>query len=266
MTKLNRPGTKPKNYLNENLKRVHQIERVTKLKAAEKDQPPKQLWKSKRFEQVPSRFRINQQDPSPVSGRSSCGNFLRAHSKSGPPVRLSDSPPPLDKPKEIPLEKLTIQPASQMPEMKVSHRDVDFIKINSRAAKMVQAVRPMSSQEQDYKKKQDKELRNYKKGQVPKYLKERQIQWEKEEKERLANLPDPSVPEGHRVLAQNERLETLALLKENEASLLQHIQKLSLSNDSLRAQRRRQELEKKIAEVDEAIKIFSRPKVFVKIE
>lgn len=264
MTKLHKPVSKPKNYLNENLKRVQQIEQMAKLKAAEKEQPPKQVWKSKRFDQVPSRLKKHLQEP--PTPRPSSGKFLRAHSRSGPPVKLSDCSPAAT-PKEIPIEKLTIQPVSQMPEVKSTNHDIDFIKLNGRATKNLQPVRPASSQQDmDYKKKQNKELRNYKKGQVPKYLKERQIQWEREERERLANLPDPTIPAGHRVLPENERVETLSLLKKNEADLLQQIQKLPLSNDSLRAQRWHQQLETKLAEVDEAIKIFSRPKVFVKIE
>ena len=49
-------------------------------------------------------------------------------------------------------------------------------------------------------------------------LKHRQEQWKKDEAERIANTPDPSVPEGHRVLPDNERRETLALLKKSRFS------------------------------------------------
>lgn len=53
----------------------------------------------------------------PPTPRPSSGKFLRAHSRSGPPVKLSDCSPAAT-PKEIPIEKLTIQPVSQMPEVR----------------------------------------------------------------------------------------------------------------------------------------------------
>ena len=47
-------------------------------------------------------------------------------------------------------------------------------------------------------------------------LKHRQEQWKKDEAERIANTPDPSVPEGHRVLPENERRDTLSLLRKSK--------------------------------------------------
>ena len=41
---------------------------------------------------------------------------------------------------------------------------------------------------------------------------------------------------------------------------------LPIRTDTLRVQNQKKELEDKIAEVEEAIKIFSRPKVYVKID
>jgi len=41
---------------------------------------------------------------------------------------------------------------------------------------------------------------------------------------------------------------------------------LPIRNDSLTLRRTKEELEKKIIELDEAIKIFSKPKVFLKME
>ena len=43
-------------------------------------------------------------------------------------------------------------------------------------------------------------------------LKERVSQWKEEERERIANLPDPTVPEGHVVMDQREKEETLTVL------------------------------------------------------
>ena len=47
--------------------------------------------------------------------------------------------------------------------------------------------------------------------------------------------------------------------------LMKQLQALSLTADTLRVKQRKNELERKLAEIDDAIKIFCRPKVFVRI-
>lgn len=50
------------------------------------------------------------------------------------------------------------------------------------------------------------------------------------------------------------------------AELEKKMSHLPIRNDSLTLRRTKEELEKKIIELDEAIKIFSKPKVFIKAE
>ena len=44
-------------------------------------------------------------------------------------------------------------------------------------------------------------------------LKVRQDQWKQEEAERIANMPDPSVPAGHALMPRDEQRQTLANLQ-----------------------------------------------------
>jgi hypothetical protein len=44
------------------------------------------------------------------------------------------------------------------------------------------------------------------------------------------------------------------------------IQRLPIGADTFRVKQQRQSLEKQLTEIEEAIKIFSRPKVFVRID
>lgn len=44
------------------------------------------------------------------------------------------------------------------------------------------------------------------------------------------------------------------------------IQRLPIGADTVRVKQQRQSLEKQLVEVEEAVKIFSRPKVFIRIE
>lgn len=48
--------------------------------------------------------------------------------------------------------------------------------------------------------------------------------------------------------------------------MIGQIQRLPIGADTMRVKQQRQSLEKQLDEVEEAIKIFSRPKVFVRIE
>lgn len=47
-------------------------------------------------------------------------------------------------------------------------------------------------------------------------LRARQAQWKRDEEERLAQMPDPSVPPGHVLMPTDERLQTLNILEQRE--------------------------------------------------
>lgn len=67
-------------------------------------------------------------------------------------------------------------------------------------------------------------------------------------------------------MPENQRLETLNSLLQSQSQLLRELVQLPAGADSLRAQGHRAELDRKLVQIDEAIKIFSRPKVFVKMD
>ena len=48
--------------------------------------------------------------------------------------------------------------------------------------------------------------------------------------------------------------------------LLAELQSLSVTADTLRVRTRRAELENKLTEIDDALKIFSRPNVYIKLD
>ncbi len=52
----------------------------------------------------------------------------------------------------------------------------------------------------------------------------------------------------------------------DQDTLTKEMQSLPIRSDTLRARNRRMEIETKLAEIDDAIKIFSRPKVFIKLD
>ncbi|XP_063687134.1 enkurin domain-containing protein 1-like isoform X3 [Bolinopsis microptera] len=143
----------------------------------------------------------------------------------------------------------------------------NFVAENAKKARAAPIrVDPMKLHDRKVAKKKENVRKSYQRGTVPDYLKERVSQWKEEEIERIANLPDPTVPDGHVVMDPKEKDETLAVLTKSREKLLLQLQNMPLRNDTLRRHNTRNQLESKIGEIDDAIKIFSRPRVFIKQE
>lgn len=257
----------PRDYAKENVQRMRQIQKVNREKERESEalarQPMKAVYKPDKFAHVDSKVAQEVKAPPPPP-RSNSATFLRAHSRSGPVVR--DRPSSVEPviPRE---EKLTVPKAAIAKERVSRSRSVNHIAKNVRRAASPAPRRPPSSlQTEELQKKRTKEQTEYQRGVVPQYLKNRQEQWRKEEEIRIANLPDPSIPPGHTLMPRDERLQTLAALEKNHAELLTELNSLPVRVDTLRVKTRKAELEKKLKEIEGALRIFSRPKVFVKID
>ena len=77
-------------------------------------------------------------------------------------------------------------------------------------------------------------------------------------------MPDPDCPPGHRMLPEQERVETLRIVQSNFDELVAKMARLPVTSDTLRSKMYRKELEDKIAAAEAGIKVFSRRKVFVR--
>ena len=64
-------------------------------------------------------------------------------------------------------------------------------------------------------------------------------------------------------MPDDERLETLEVLKRNREEVERAIQGLPLRIETPSAIRRKEDLERRLKEIEDALKIFSRPKVLV---
>ncbi|XP_050347598.1 enkurin domain-containing protein 1-like [Nymphalis io] len=104
----------------------------------------------------------------------------------------------------------------------------------------------------------------YQKGVLPKYLRDRKDST-KEVEDTKADDDNTMCPPGHVTLPDNERKETLRMLRNSFAELVSELNKMPVKTDTLRMRNRKMELEKQLAKLEEGIKVFSRPKVFVKI-
>lgn len=261
-----RPSSaQPKNFAKENVHRIKEIQKANREKQREAmtTEPVKAVYKPGKFDHVDSKVAQEVMAPPPLQ-RSNSATFLRAGSRNGPPVK--DRPTSCEP--VIPREmKLTVPKATIAKEHKPKVRNINHVGDNIRRAPSPLRPRPPSviAAEQLAAKKEQAEKR-YKRGKVPKYLKVRQDQWKQEEAERIANMPDPSVPAGHALMPRDEQRQTLANLQTSQAELLTQLNALPVRVDTLRVKTTKAELERKLAEIEDAIKIFSRPKVFVKLD
>ncbi|XP_006790012.1 enkurin domain-containing protein 1 isoform X2 [Neolamprologus brichardi] len=246
----------------ENVRRLREIQKRCKEQEAERAQsravPVKALWTASKYQNVPSRVMAQLQVSSP-SVKPQCQNFLKAHSYGG-----SASPQrPQSKTSRVAEQRRASCNSTQDLDLQlqVQGQTIDFIKHNARTA-----GKTVIRRSQSLTNLRDKPVPSAVKGQVPQYLQERKEQWRKEKEERRRNTPDPTVPTGHTLMPENERQETLKSLKDTHRSLVTELLSLPLKADNLSIRSRRAQLDCRLSEIEEAIKIFSRDRVFVKID
>ncbi|XP_067011337.1 micronuclear linker histone polyprotein isoform X2 [Anabrus simplex] len=105
----------------------------------------------------------------------------------------------------------------------------------------------------------------YQKGVVPKYLRDRQEEWRQAAEKRTRDVADPSCPPGHIPLPETDRKDTLKMLKKSYADLVLKLNMLPVRSDSLKTRQTKMQLEEQLNKLEEGIKVFSRPKVYVKV-
>ncbi|XP_018584241.2 enkurin domain-containing protein 1 isoform X1 [Scleropages formosus] len=250
-----RSHPQPRDYGKENVRRLREIQKRCREQEAERERtrplPVKALWTSSKYQNVTSKVMIQLQEANPPK-KPECQNFLRAHSGSSPTRSLL-------------LQRC---PSSQSlnscdSEMQVCGRTVDFVGLNARAAGKTALRRSRSLQ--NISREQPKPV-CAPRGLVPHYLEKRKRQWRQEEEDRRKNMPDPSVPAGHTLVPEKERQEMLQSLKNTQQTLVKELLALPMRTDTLSVRSRRAHLDCRLSELDEAIKVFSRDKVFVRTD
>ncbi|NXU56653.1 ENKD1 protein, partial [Turnix velox] len=262
-----------KDHEKENVRRIKEIQRKCKEKerAQEHSQPKpvKALWKSQKYENVESKVKARLQESSPPP-KPEAVKFLRAYSRCGPGIRPCRSLSPTPARMKMGADVEAPEALCDGTQLEVEGRSIDFIKHNARTAKRAALRRSHSlqalSQLLEHKQQQQEEYNSKQKGHVPQYLLERKELWRRELEEQLRNLPDPDTPPGHTMMPERQRLDTLGDLKQSQEQLMRELVMLPVRSDTLSMQKRRVELERKLSQIEEAIKIFSRPKVFIKLD
>ncbi|KAM8799311.1 enkurin domain-containing protein 1 [Eudromia elegans] len=260
-----------KDHEKENVRRIKEIQKKCKEKerAREHSQPKpvKALWKSQKYDNVESKVKAKLQESSPPPIPEAL-KFLRAYSRCGPGIKPC-------KPLSPNLGR--VGAAAEAPEaggaeaqVQGEGRSVDFIKHNALNAKRAPLRRSQSLQTLaellQQKHREQEEYNSKQKGHVPQYLLQRKELWRRQLEEQQRNLPDPDTPPGHTLMPEEQRLETLSNLQHSQEQLVKDLVMLPVRADTLSLQKRRVELERKLSQIEEALKIFTRPKVFIKLD
>ncbi|GIY57378.1 enkurin domain-containing protein 1 [Caerostris darwini] len=258
---VSRPKLPQKNFMKENLKRLRDIQTQAKKKMAEK-QPLQPL-------KVPNRYR----DVQPKILNNVLSKEEKTHSR-----HLNNVPPKTAGPyRSQPPMSPSLRPKSN--QMSVSHHYSSLPDLNhtDTLTDLDNDQHPETSKDiripkSDAESEKSSYLAPSKKksevchrlGHVPNYLTERKKQWEMEKERQMKLREEASIPQGYTLLPDEERIETLELLKKNQEELIQSLAVLPIRNDTIRLRNYKEELERQLAKVEEGIKIFSRPKVLIK--
>ncbi|CAF1221271.1 unnamed protein product [Didymodactylos carnosus] len=264
--------TKPiKNHMAENMKRIRHAMRQSKMRENEKEQqkpvPVKALWQSQQWKHVQSKVKENLENQEKSVSRPQSANYLKPHENTGPHFRRPQSVSNSRR-NSIASE---VDASNTNSNCRKDDGKLDYVKLNTLWAKNVPKVRKSTSEEvvQQTQEKKQKEFQDYKqnqKGKVPDYIDRIREERDQERTDQSRNAPDPECPKGHVKVQEDERRRTLQTLQLNQKDLVQRLGHLPIRNDSVTLRKTKEDLEKKIIELDEAIKIFSKPKVFIKID
>ena len=102
-------------------------------------------------------------------------------------------------------------------------------------------------------------------GKVPSYIKKYELEREIKNEEIKRQEEAAKYPKGTKLLSDEERINTLNGLIKNKKELTNQLEKMPITTRTNSIRIRKEELIKKLEEIEKAIDMFSRKKVFVKI-
>ncbi len=148
--------------------------------------------------------------------------------------------------------------------------DIDYVKANKIGATTAgqhhrtEVIAATEAAEQKKKSDAMNPPEDYQPGSVPKYLQDRREQWRKEAERIERERPDPDCPPGHVLLPEEDRKIALKAMLAKYDKCLATVNNFPVRSDTLRARNQKVELENELRRLEEAIRTYERPKVFVK--
>ncbi|KAI8122012.1 hypothetical protein FF38_02206 [Lucilia cuprina] len=96
---------------------------------------------------------------------------------------------------------------------------------------------------------------------LPRYL-EKEKREKKEERMRELTK-DPNCPSGHYALTEEERLKVLHKAQQKMSSLINELNHMPMTTETLRIRQRKVEIEKELTQLELDIRLYSKPKVYI---
>ena len=160
-------------------------------------------------------------------------------------------------------ENENIREAINRPPKEINQQK-NYIEANKHLITKIQNANNTNKLKEYYDKKENPYHKEY--GKIPKYIENMKLENEKKlEKEKLRK-ETAKYPKGTRLLSEEERLFTLEKLKQSRDDINKVIERLPITPDTQAFKNKKDELFRKLDEIENAIETFSKKKVFVKVE
>ena len=140
----------------------------------------------------------------------------------------------------------------------------NFIETNKNLITKIQNANNSNKLKEYYDKKENPYHKEY--GKIPKYIENMKLENEKKLQTEKLRKETAKYPKGTRLLSEEERLFTLEKLKQSRDDINKVIERLPITPDTQAFKNKKDELFKKLDEIENAIETFSKKKVFVKVE
>ena len=140
----------------------------------------------------------------------------------------------------------------------------DYIESNIHLISKIQNANNSNKLKEYYERKENPFHKEY--GKTPKYIENMRKENEKKKEIEKIKKETAKYPKGTRLLSEEERISTLEKLKQSKEDINKVIEKLPITCDSQAFRNKKDELFKKLDEIENAIETFSKKKVFVKVE
>merc|ERR1740123_2615343 len=101
---------------------------------------------------------------------------------------------------------------------------------------------------------------------LPEYIIKRKLEKEELEQKKMEAMEAAKIPSGMRIMTEQEKAETLAILAENKRTVIEQIEHLPLVIETPSMIKHQSSLNKKLKEIEKNIAIFQKPTVFVAMD
>jgi hypothetical protein len=260
---MERKGVQPKDHMRDNRAQLRVVQEKHREEREDLERAQKESYKLSQFRDVPSR--VFENSDTSLSGRHE-GVFLVRNASERRREELAEESRQCRLQVEQQMEesrRFAQEQAAENRKASVPRADeraalaprtnADFISKNrSQAKKMHQPA---------HEKEESAKHESY--GKVPSYLQNRKNEWADAEDERRRNAPDPNCPAGMCLMPEQERMDTLRTLQGSKAECMHQLERMPFVIETPSMKRKQEDLESKLREIDRAIEVFSKPKVYV---